>query len=73
MVLMKKMQPDRTLASQGPTVPLQPRWPLPCLPCEGKEEWQVLEPARVPGPITGTVGCLYNCWRHEDCQRHAGF
>jgi len=55
-----------------PTELLQPQWPLPCLPCEGKEQWWALEPARVPGPVTGAVWCLYSCGHHEDCQGHAG-
>lgn len=57
-MLMKKMQTDRSLASHGPMEPLQPQWPLPCLPREGKEEQQALEPAQIPGPVTSTVGCI---------------
>lgn len=38
-----------------------PWWSLLCFPCKGKEKWQALEPVQVPGSITVTMGCLYNC------------
>lgn len=82
-MLMKKMQTDMSLASHGPMEPLQLQWLLPCLPRKGKKEQRALETAWVPGPVTGTVGCLYICHlspvgrlynpgHHDDCQGHAG-
>lgn len=52
-MLIRKMQRGSPLAFHGPMMPLQPPWP--CLPGNGKEGQQDLEPAQVPSPVTGAV------------------
>lgn len=58
---MKKIQTDRSLEPHGLMKPLQPQWPLRCLPREGKEErlWSLLRflgPSPALRDVCTTVG-----------------